>query len=157
MMDRNLAQINIAKMLAPLDSPVMADFVGNLDRINARAEKSPGFVWRLVEENNNAISLNVFNDNFLIVNMSVWKSRDDLFNFTYQSDHRDIFKRKKEWFSKMKDMHMAFWYVKNGSNPTPDEAKERLRYLNEHGETPYAFTFKSGFSPEDAHNYKPSN
>ncbi len=142
-------------MLGPIDSPVMADFVNNLDRINTLAEGSAGFVWRLTDESNNATSLKIFEDHLFIVNMSVWISPEALFNFTYQSAHTDIFKRRNEWFSKMKDMHMAFWYVVAGTTPTTDEAKRRLAYLQAHGETPYAFTFKSKFTAEDALNHRP--
>ena len=106
-MNVHLAQINIAKILAPLDHPIMADFVANLDPINALAEESEGFVWRLKEENNNATSIKVFDDDFLIVNMSVWRNADALYEYVYRSNHVEIFKRRKEWFEKMKDMHMA--------------------------------------------------
>ncbi|WP_299899557.1 DUF3291 domain-containing protein [uncultured Aquimarina sp.] len=149
-----LAQVNIAEMLAPINDPIMADFVNNLDRINELAEKSDGFVWRLKGDEGNATAITVFDNLFLIINMSVWESMQDLFNFTYQSAHVEILKRKKEWFHKMPRMHMAFWYVEDGHEPSPTEAKERLYYLQEHGETPYAFSFKSKFTPEDATNYQ---
>lgn len=150
----HLAQINIAKMLAPIDSPVMADFKNNLDRINELAESSDGFIWRLKDADNNATSIKVFDDDFMIVNMSVWESKEKLFNFTYGSAHVEIFKRKKEWFHKMSDMHMALWFVEARKNPTPEEAKERLALLNKLGETPLAFTFKSDFDRDDALNYQ---
>lgn len=155
MSNYNLAQVNIARMLAPIDSPVMADFVANLDRINQLAENSKGFVWRLTAENDNATSLQVFEDEFIIVNMSVWTSKKSLFEFTYSSAHVEIFKRKKEWFSKMREMHMAFWYIPEGSVSTPEDAKERLEYLNANGESPYAFTFKSKFTAEEAIQFQP--
>lgn len=148
-----LAQVNIARMLAPIDSPVMADFVDNLDRINELAEKSPGFIWRLQGEENNATALRVFDDDFLIINMSVWESKEALFSFTYSSAHVEILKRKREWFYKMTDMHMALWYVEAGHEPSPEEAKQRLNYLNEHGESPYAFTFKSTYTLADFDDY----
>ena len=156
-MKYELAQINIGRILGTIDSPVMADFVANLDRINALAESSDGFVWRLKDESNNATSMAVFEDEFMIVNMSVWESMESLFQFTYQSAHVEIFKRRKEWFSKMKEMHMCCWYVPVGHRPTVAEAKERLAYLNERGETPFAFTFKSAFKPEDAVSYQAQN
>ena len=149
----HLAQVNIARMLAPIDSPVMADFVDNLDRINAIAENSVGFVWRLTGDENNATALRVFEDDFLIINMSVWESMEALFNFTYASQHTEVLKRKKEWFHKMSDMHMCFWFVEAGYEPSSQDAKQRLKYLNAHGDTPYAFGFKSKFSAEDAMNY----
>jgi Domain of unknown function (DUF3291) len=142
-MEFYLAQINIAKMLAPIDSPVMADFVANLDNINTLAENSKGFVWRLRDESNNATAIKIFDDNFLIVNMSVWENREALFQFVYQSDHAEIFKRRKEWFEKMREMHMAQWYIPAGHLPTIAEAIERLNYLRNHGETPFSFSFKN--------------
>ena len=154
-MNYHLAQINIAKMLAPIDSPVMADFVSNLDSINLLAEQSEGFIWRLKDEGNDATTLKLFEDDFLIVNMSVWSSMDALFNFTYHSAHTGIFKRKREWFSKMLQMHMACWYVPVGELPSAEEGKQRLAYLNRHGETPYAFTFKSKFLAAEAVNFTP--
>ena len=150
----HLAQVNIARMLAPIDSPVMADFVANLDRINALAEASPGFVWRLTGDDNDATALRVFEDDFLIINMSVWESRQTLFDFTYSSEHVEIFRRKKEWFSKMVDRHMALWYVAADHEPTPKEAKQRLTYLNRYGETPFAFTFKAKYSAENMMGYE---
>ncbi|MEW7291469.1 DUF3291 domain-containing protein [Aquimarina sp. 2304DJ70-9] len=150
----HLAQVNIAEMIAPINDPVMTDFVNNLDRINALAEESKGFVWRLKDEEGNATAITVFDNLFLIINMSVWEDMDTLFNFTYKTAHVEILKRKKEWFKNMPRMHMAFWYVDNGHLPTPEEAKERLYYLQEHGETPYAFSFKSKFTEKEAREYK---
>ncbi|HMB63804.1 MAG TPA: DUF3291 domain-containing protein [Eudoraea sp.] len=154
-MKYHLAQINIARMLAPIDSDIMADFVNNLDRINALAEQSEGFVWRLAEEGNNATTVQLFDHEFYIVNMSVWTSVDALFQFTYKTAHVEIFKRRKEWFSKMQDMHMALWYVEAGTIPSTSEAKRRLDYLNANGESPYSFTFKRNFTLEESLNYKP--
>ena len=145
-MEFYLAQINIAKMVAPIDSPVMADFVANLDSINALAETSEGFVWRLKDESNNATAIKIFDDDFLIVNMSVWKNREALFQFVYKSNHIEIFKRRKEWFEKMEEMHMAQWYVQAGYLPSVAEAVERLNYLRNHGETPFSFSFKKRFT-----------
>ena len=152
MIKYNLAQVNIARMLAPIDGPVMADFVANLDIINQLAENSEGFVWRLNDEN--TTSVQIFDNEFILVNMSVWSSKKVLFDFTYSSSHVDILKRKQEWFSKMRDMHMALWYIPEGYEPNRKEAKERLKYLNINGESPYAFTFKSDFSAELADQYK---
>ena len=145
-----LAQINIARMLAPLDSPVMRDFVNNLDPINALAEGSPGFIWRLKDDTNNATSIKVFDDDFLIVNMSVWSSVDALFDYVYKSDHTRVLKRKSEWFEHMRERHMALWYIQPGQYPTVQQAIERVQHLRDNGETPHAFTFKKRFQPEDA-------
>lgn len=145
----HLAQVNIAKMKDPIDSPMMADFVNNLDRINALAENSEGFIWRLKDEDNNATSVKVFDNDFLIINLSVWENAELLKNYVYNSLHVEILKRKKEWFEKMDQMHMALWYVEKGIFPSPIEAKEKLEYLREHGETPLSFSFKSKFIPND--------
>ncbi len=153
-MTYQLAQVNIARMLAPLDDPVMTDFVNNLDRINAVAERSEGFVWRLVDDANNATSLRIIDDEYLIVNMSVWESMDHLFSFTYQSDHLEIFKRKKEWFSRIAKAHLACWWVAENYKPTIRDAEQRLEYLDVHGETPLAFTFKKRFTVADFLNYQ---
>ena len=154
MNELHLAQVNIAKRLAPMDDPIMQDFVNNLDRINALADESEGFVWRLKDEDKD-LGAKVFQDDTLLINMSVWENLETLFNYTYNSGHIEVFKRKKEWFSKMKMIHMAFWYVPKGYEPTFQDAKNRLDYLNKHGDTPYAFSFKSKFTVSDSLNYKP--
>ncbi len=150
----HLAQVNIARMRAPIDSPIMADFVNNLDRINALAEDSEGFVWRLKDEvSNDATSISIFGDNFLIVNMSVWENVQCLLDFVYQSDHVEVFKRRKEWFEQMEEKHMANWYIKYGRFPTVEDAVERLEYIRKFGETPYAFSFKSKYTIDDLRKY----
>lgn len=137
-----IAQLNIAKMLGPIDSPIMADFVANLERINAIADEAPGFVWRLKGEDDNATAIQVFDDDSIIINISMWKDAESLKNYVYNTAHKEIMKRKKEWFSKMESMHMVMWEVPEGYIPTPIEAKERLAHLNRHGESDHAFTFK---------------
>lgn len=144
-----LAQINIARMKAPLEDPIMTDFVNNLDRINARAEESPGFIWRLKDENNNATAINPFGDDFILVNLSVWKDRESLFQYVYHTDHSEILKRRKEWFALMEEMHMALWYVPEGQYPSAEAGKLRLEYLREKGESPYAFSFRKNYSLAD--------
>ncbi len=155
MSNYHLAQVNIAKRLAPMDDPIMQDFVNNLDRINAIADVAEGFIWRMQDEDKE-LGAKVFQDDNLLINMSVWENLDTLFNYTYKSGHIEVFKRKKEWFSKMKMMHMAFWYVPESYEPTFEDAKDRLDYLNKHGDTPYAFSFKNKFTAEDAINYNPT-
>ena len=153
-MNYHLAQVNIAKMLAPLDDPIMADFVNNLDRINELADQSSGFIWRLKGEEDNATAIKAFEDTSLIINMSVWKDLESLFNFTYNSNHIEVFKRRKDWFSKIKMLHMAFWFVPVGYIPSPVEAKERLNYINKFGETPCACSWKSKLTGSDFLDYK---
>jgi len=125
----------------------MKDFVDNLDRINSLAESSDGFIWRLKDDSENATAVRIFDDDFLIVNMSVWKDIDSLHRFAYKSDHVEIFKRKKEWFEKMQEMHMAMWYVPEGYRPTVGEAEERLLHIRQYGDTQHAFSFKKRFMP----------
>jgi len=146
----HLAQLNVADAIASMDSPEMADFVNNIERINKLAETSPGYIWRLTDEDSdNSYSMQLFDSEFIVTNMSVWKDRESLFDFVYNTSHVEIFKRRKEWFSKMPEMHMVLWYVNEGHIPDIEEAKERLRYLREHGESAYAFTFKSPYREED--------
>jgi hypothetical protein len=142
----HVAQFNIAEAIAPMDSPVMADFINNSERINALADESPGFVWRFTDEDGGeAYSVRAFASDFILVNMSVWTDRDSLFKFVYESGHLEVFRRKKEWFAKMPKMHMVLWYVEPGHEPTIQEGKKRLEYLQENGESEYAFSFKSKF------------
>ena len=142
----HLAQLNIAEAIASMESPEMADFVANIERINSLAESSPGYIWRLTDDgSDNSYSMQLFESEFIITNMSVWEDRESLFSFVYNSDHVEIFRRRKEWFHKMPRMHMVMWYVNEGHIPTIEEAKERLNYLHKHGESEYAFTFKSKF------------
>jgi hypothetical protein len=149
----HLAQVNIAKMLAPIDSPVMANFVANLDPINALAESSAGFIWRLKGDNENATAIRVFEDDFLIINMSVWLDLNSLKNYVYKSDHTQVMKRRREWFHNLTDMHMALWYLPQNELPTPLQAREKLEHLQKFGETPQAFSFRKNFSVEGTPNF----
>lgn len=147
-MEYQLAQINIGRMLGPIDGPVMAEFAANLDPINALAESSEGFVWRLKDDSNSATQMKFFDDEFMIVNMSVWTSVESLFNYTYKTVHNEVFRKRHNWFEKMKEMHYVLWYVPAGHQPTVAEAMERLEYLRAHGDSPYAFSFKKKFTPD---------
>lgn len=141
-----LAQLNIAEAIASMEDPIMADFVKNTERINALAESHHGFVWRLKgEDSDDSYSIQAFESEYMLVNMSIWKDRESLFDYVYNSGHVEIFKRRKEWFQKMPKMHMVLWYVDDGHIPTLEEGKERLLHLQDHGESEYAFTFKSKF------------
>lgn len=141
-----LAQLNLAHSIAPIDDPIMQDFVNNVDRINALSEASDGFVWRLeMDETEESLGAKSFGSEFILVNMSVWRDRESLFKFVYESAHIDVYKRKKEWFQKMPKMHMVLWYVEDGHLPTIAEGKHRLEYLQNHGESEFAFSFKSKF------------
>lgn len=146
-MPSHLAQVNIARLRAPLESAQLADFVAALDPINALADGAPGFVWRLQTEDGDATALRVFDDDMMIVNMSVWESAEALADFVYRSDHLSVLRRRNEWFHQLGRAFMALWWVPAAHTPTVDEAKARLRHLDEHGPTAEAFTFRAPFPP----------
>jgi hypothetical protein len=144
-----LAQLNVAALKAPLDSPELKEFVDNLDRINALAEAAPGFEWHLVGEGNDATALRPLGED-IIVNMSVWSDVNALRDFTYKSAHVEIMRRRREWFTRMADAYMVLWWVLKGHEPTVTEAVGRLTLLRERGPTAEAFTFAEAFGPPDA-------
>jgi len=150
----HLVQLNIAKMKEPMESPSMADFVANLDRINLLAEQSPGFVWRLKDETGNAVALRPFGED-LIVNMSVWTDVELLSNFAFKSGHVEIMRRRRKWFERMAEAFAVLWWVPKSYIPSVTEAKERLEHLRKFGATPHAFTFKEAFPAPDAPDAKP--
>ena len=138
----HLAQVNIARMRAPLDDPSMSDFVSRIDEINALAENDPGFVWRWKDPDNGP-----FNDPTLLFNLSVWISVDALRAYAYRSDHAQLFRDRVKWFLPPNGPTLALWWIPAGHRPTPAESKERLEHLAEHGPTPVAFSFKQPFAP----------
>lgn len=141
-------------MLAPADSPVMAEFMENLDHINGLAESSEGFVWRLKDDTNNATSIRIYDDEFILVNISVWENIEALGKFVYQTVHADFLRKRKSWFEKMAEQHMALWYIPEGTTPNIAEAIQRLDHIRLHGETPFAFGFRKKFTQEEARNYQ---
>jgi Domain of unknown function (DUF3291) len=144
----HLAQLNVGRMLGPIDAPEITDFVANLEPINAIADTAPGFVWRLQTDDGNATSIHAFDDPLLLLNMSVWESIEALRAFTYSSDHTAILGRRREWFEKMASVHLVLWWVPAGHVPTVEEAIEHLELLRRDGPTPAAFTFRSPFTPD---------
>ncbi|MGO8950323.1 MAG: DUF3291 domain-containing protein [Ktedonobacterales bacterium] len=136
-----LAQINIARMLAPLDDPLMAGFVAQLDSINAIADSSPGSVWRFQTLEGNATAIRPYADDHILVNFSVWASLGDLRAFVYHSHHRDVLRQRRQWFARIDNAYTALWWIPRGHVPSLDEAKERLDHLRAHGETWFAFSF----------------
>jgi hypothetical protein len=150
MSNYQLAQLNIGEIRAPLDSPELKDFVDNLDGINALAESSPGFVWRLKGDGNDATSLRPYDSDKIIVNMSVWRDVASLRAFVYDSAHVAIMKRRREFFLRMVKAYMVLWWVPAGREPTVAEAVARLEHLRAHGPTAEAFTFAEAFSAPDA-------
>ncbi len=152
-MDYVLAQVNIGRLVAPLDSPALADFAASLDAVNAVADAAPGFVWRLMTEEGNATALRVFvhdaegADGGILLNMSVWESVEALVAYLYGDAHLAMLRRRREWFSRAKDAYSAAWWVPRGHIPTLLEAEDRVRHLRAHGPTPFAFTLKRHFPP----------
>jgi hypothetical protein len=142
-----LAQLNIARMLAPLDSPQMAEFVARLAPINALAEASPGFVWRLQDDAGDATSIRAFDDDWIIVNMTVWESVETLREFAYQGGHAGVMRRRREWFEPQRMAYMVMWWIPAGHIPTLEEARARLEHLQAQGESEHAFTFRRVYPP----------
>ena len=142
-----LAEINIARMKGVnIDDPIMKEFVDNLDVVNELAENSEGFVWRLKEDNNNATSLNPYDDEQVIINISVWESVETLEQYVFKTFHSEFLKRRKEWFHKYGKVHTAMWWIEEGNFPTVDEAVAKLAALQKDGPTKDVFTFKDRFS-----------
>ncbi|WTB88659.1 DUF3291 domain-containing protein [Streptomyces cellulosae] len=142
-----LAQVNIARLRAPLDTPLLKDFVDSLDPVNADADAADGFVWRLQSDEGDATAIPVFDDPWLIVNMSVWRDTDALTAFMYQGRHREMLGRRREWFERVAEAMTALWWVPAGHRPAVAEAEDRLLHLRAHGPTPYAFTLRTSFPP----------
>lgn len=117
-----IAQLNIGIIKGPMDSPLMADFANNLERINKLAEASPGFVWRLQTEEGDATAIRPFGDENTLVNMSVWRDLESLNRYVYKSAHVDIMRRRKDWFERMSEAFLVLWWVNKGHRPTVDEA-----------------------------------
>lgn len=153
-MAHHIAQINIGRILGPMDGSIMKEFADNLDPINALADNAPGFVWRLQSDEGNATSIKVYDDEMLLINMSVWDSIESLHKYVYNTQHVEFVRRRKEWFERLSTPIVALWWVPALHIPTPQEAKERLEFLTEHGATPYAFTFKERFTVEEMLKYQ---
>jgi len=143
----HIAQLNVGRAVAPPGSPELADFMAALDRINALAESSPGFVWRLQSSSGNATDILVSDDPRFLINMSVWASVEALFGFVYRSGHTEVMKRRREWFEKPVEAYQVLWWVPAGHIPTVQEALERLAQLRREGPTERAFTFSRRYPP----------
>ena len=145
----HIAQVNIGRVKAPLDDPIMAGFVNRLDEINALADGSPGFVWRLQTPEGDATYLRPYDDDRVLINMSVWETVDALKHYVYHTVHAQLLRQRQEWFEKFAGVYLALWWVPAGHIPGIDEAKKRIAYLEAHGPTQFAFTFKAVFQPDE--------
>lgn len=143
--DYYLAQINIALMKAPIEDPVMAEFAAALNEVNAVADRSPGFVWRLQTSSGNATNIRAYSDSRMLVNLSVWRSVEQLKAYVYNSLHGDFFVRRRQWFEKYQGEHFAMWWIPSDYLPTVEEGKAKLDYLALHGDSPECFTFAKPF------------
>ncbi|WP_275292282.1 DUF3291 domain-containing protein [Amycolatopsis sp. La24] len=151
MTEHHLAQLNVGILRHPLEDPRMHGFTSMLDTLNEVADNAPGFVWRLVEDGgNDATSLRTSLGDDVLVNMSVWESRDALWDYVYRSGHLDMLRRRSEWFELPKAPFQVLWWVPAGHVPTVEEAVERLELLREKGPSPSAFGFRDSYLPEGA-------
>ena len=141
MAEYHLAQINIARAVDELDSDTMAGFVARIDEINALAEQSPGFVWRLQTDEGDSLALRVFDDPLLIINMSVWQDMASLKDYVFKSTHLELLRNKTAWFNKMESAHLAMWWIPAGYEPSIEDGKQRLEIIQAQGPGPEAFTF----------------
>jgi len=144
----HLAQLNVGRLRAPMDDPMIDDFRTNLEPVNALAEASPGYVWRLQDEHGDATGIKPFGDELEIVNLTVWASVDALADFTYRSGHVELLRRRREFFEAPSQPIMCLWWIPEGTIPTIEDAITRLEHLRAHGPTPTAFTFRHRFEPE---------
>ena len=144
----HIAQFNVGRLRAPMDDPMIDDFRNNLDPVNALAEVSPGFVWRLQDDTGNATSIKLFPDELEIVNFSVWESIEALADFVYRSNHLDLLRRRREFFEAATQPILCLWWIPEGTIPSVEEAIERLEHLRADGPTPTAFTFRHRFEAD---------
>jgi hypothetical protein len=140
-----LAQINVGRLVAPSDDARVKPFFDALDRINALADSSTGFVWRLQSESGNATDIQTTHDPLFLVNMSVWSDADALFNFVYRSAHAPEMAQRRQYFEPFEGAYQALWWIPAGHRPSIDEGLSRLWRLDRYGSTPQAFTFKARF------------
>jgi hypothetical protein len=148
MSSHELAQLNIGKLKGPLDSALLADFVANLERINALADGAEGFVWRLQTAEGDATALRPLGDD-TIVNMSVWRDVSSLRNYVYRSAHVEVMRRRREWFEHMSEAFLVLWWVPAGHRPTVPEAISKLEWLRRYGPSEDAFSFRNAYPPPD--------
>lgn len=147
MVDVELAQLNIGRLVAPTDSPLVAEFMDALEPINALAESSAGFVWRFQTDEGNATAERPFDDDSVLINLSTWTSVESLADYVYRTAHTEFLRRRREWFERFDRIAVVLWWVPAGHRPTVAEAVDRLDHLTEHGPSPTAFTFRRRFAP----------
>ncbi len=152
--DFHLAQVNIARLIEPLDSERLADFVAALEPVNASADLAPGFVWRLKTDEGNATSLSAFEWDIegsagVLTNMSVWNSYESLKDFVFSPLHREVLHKRKNWFVNVAEATTALWWIPAGTIPTLEDAETRIQYIRKYGPSPFAFDLAKRFSPAE--------
>lgn len=145
----HIAQVNIGRIKAALEDPVMEGFVARLEEINALADRSPGFVWRLQTSEGDATYLRPYDDDRIIFNMSVWESIEQLKQYVYYTAHVELLRQRQMWFEKFSGSYTALWWIPIGHVPSIDEAKKRLAHLDADGPTQFAFTFMNNFPADE--------
>ena len=143
----HVAQMNVGTLRYPTDDPRIAEFMNQLDSVNALADAAPGFVWRLQSAQGNATDILVSDNPFFLVNMSVWQDVESLFDFVYRTSHRLVMAKRREWFERPEGAYQVLWWIPAGSIPTPLEGLQRLRHLERNGPSPHAFTFRQKYPP----------
>jgi Domain of unknown function (DUF3291) len=139
----HLAQLNVARARFALDDPRIAEFMNALDRVNALAERSPGFVWRLKDDSGNATDIGVSGDPQVIANLTVWETPEQLEHFVWNTVHKRFYAKKGNWFAPMSTPHFVMWWMEAGRVPTLEEAMARLGHLTEYGPSDHAFGWES--------------
>jgi len=139
----HIAQLNVGRAVDVLDGPRMAGFIGALDRVNAIAERSPGFVWRLQSDAGNATDIKLTDDPLFIINLSVWETQADLERFVWQTVHKRFYDQKAKWFEPHADAHFVMWWVAAGHRPSAQEALVKLDALRADGPSPDIFGWES--------------
>jgi hypothetical protein len=146
--EHQLAQVNVARRRHPADDPRQREFTEALAGINALAERSPGFVWRLATDAGHLDGTTLLDDPLMIVNLSVWVDYHHLHAFTYRSAHGHFVQRRGQWFERTPAATTALWWIPSGEYPTPEHAIVRLNHLRRYGPTPRAFTLRRRFDPD---------
>lgn len=149
-MHHELAQVNVARLVAPLDDPRLADFVAALEPVNTAADEAPGFLWRLQTEGGDATAVHAFawdaaGSAGVITNMSVWVDMEHLAAFVYGATHRHVLQNRRKWFTQMREAYAACWWVPAGQRPTIPDAEARIRHLRDHGPTAHTFTLREPY------------
>ena len=141
----HLAELNVGRLLAPVDDPRVAEFMNALDRINGLGKRMPGFVWMMEgsgEPGTGNTEAKIDGDAQYVSNLTVWENVETLEAFVWNTVHRQFYERRAEWFEVLGKMHFVMWWVPKGQNPTLAEALQRLEHLKSNGDTDHAFGWK---------------